>query len=663
LSVLLIVAMLSTLLVPAYAADTSKLESATISSFTDVAGSTFINAGKGEGVGVGAQGSVLRDGKEIAKYKVIQVNWGISRIDLYDVQEGVTVKPGDRAPILTNPSSGKSKSSVWKAVAIIAGAALIATLLSGHGGGGGSAAPANTIALTTQKTSATNDQGDITVDVTITAKISKPDGDAVADGTPVTFSTTAGTLNRTQTYAVAGAATAVLSYNSATDPDTAKVTVKCGGQTAQVTVSFVSSIDLSADLTTIQIVGSGGAATESTISALCKDVLGNPVTSGTVKFSSSIGTIDDTAPIDGSGVARAHFSSNTAGKATIVATWSKSTAQLRVTVTAGPPSQVTLNASPTSIPADGNSSSRITATVRDSGGNLATDGTVVDFSTSPEGAGGGTITPRATTINGVATAFLVSKDINNVKSLPGVQTVKAQVLAASQPADLPVPVPGTESTTTVTFVSSDVTAVSLGASKTNIRGLDVVGNTTLLTALVSGPGGAAVPDGTAVAFSATRGVISNATTTSGGRATATLTSDASGGDGNVSVTATAGGVTSAPLAIIFSGGPDAGHCSFVTDPNPATLAKSGGQATITVTAKDVNDHPLVDGTTITAVPSKGSLLSGSAQTADGVAMFTLLTSADALNPTDPGAGTVTVTIPSGGAGSSVIIPVPFTVAP
>lgn len=790
LSVLLTAALLVSTIGPVHAANNSKLESATISSFTDVIGSTYITAGKGEGVNIGAEGAVLRDGKEIAKYKVVQVNWGISRIDLYDVQEGYTVRPGDRAPILTNPSSGGSKSTVLKALGIVAAAALIAVLVKGGGGGGGGGgASAGTIALTTTKASSVNADGDITCNVTITARITKSNGDAIADGTPVTFATTAGSLNVTQAVTYAGAATAVLTYNSATDPDSATVTVKCAGKSAKVTVSFTSSIRLDADPTTIQILGSGGATTQSTITATCTDVLGNPATTGIVHFSSSFGTITpDSAPIDPSGKATAIFTSNRAGKASITATWSSSQANTIITVTAGPPFLLTVSSDHNSIAADGTSSARITATVKDAGGNNATDGTVVNFTVIPDGSGGGngTITAQAVTSNGTATAYLVSKDGAGAKSLPGTATVKAQVLAASQPGTVPPPavdleatttvqftpppgppfmltvtanpnsipcdgessstvtatvrdssgklvtdgtvvnfsvtpdgsgggngtitaqavtsngvataqlltrdaggaksIPGTatvkaqvraanqpagipapatdlEATTTVQFLPVDVGSVTLSATRTNIRGLDVTGNTTTITAHVYATNGTPIRDGTDVTFATTAGWLSSSqVSTSGGVATVTLTSNAPGGNGNVVVTATAGGVTSAPLTIIFSGGPFAANCSY--DINPSSLAKSGDSAIITITAKDVNGHPLVPGTSISAVTNKGTVSPASAQTNDeGVAIFILSTSSDAANPTAPGAGTVTVTIPSGGVGSNVVLQVPFTVNP
>jgi adhesin/invasin len=292
---------------------------------------------------------------------------------------------------------------------------------------------------------------------------------------------------------------------------------------------------------------------------------------------------------------------------------------------------------------------------------MVTDGTVVKFSVTPDGNGGGngTITTQTTTTNGVATASLATRDSDGTTSLPGTATIKATVNAADQTGDVPKPTSDISNTTTVKFVSSEVGTVSLGVSKTNIRGLDIVGNTTTLTAVVSDTEGNAIPDGTAVTFTATHGVISSITTTSGGTATATLTSNASGGDGNVTVTAKAGSVTSSPVIVIFSGAPAAANCSVGISPN--TLASSGGQAIITVAAKDINNNPMVDGTEITATTSKGTLSSATAQTSDGVATFTLSTSADSVTPTEAGAGTVTITIPAGGAGSSVTLTAGFTV--
>ncbi|MGI6294943.1 MAG: hypothetical protein ACOX3G_02545 [Armatimonadota bacterium] len=663
LSVMLIIAMLMSIMSPAFAADKSKLESVTISSVTNLAGDTHISAGKAEGISVGATGSIQRDGKEIAKYRVIDVNWGISRIEIYDLQQGYTVKPGDAAPITSNPPAAKSKSSTWKVIGIVAAVGLIAALASGGGGGGGGP-KADSITLTAQKNSVLDNDGNVKVTVNLTAKVNKANGDAIEDGTLAIFNTTAGTLDHTQTRTMAGAAKAVLTYDSAIDtaPE-ATVTVRCAGKSRTTTVSFTSSVELTASPKTIQIVGSGGTVTQTTVEATCFDIMGNPAASGSVTFSSTFGDIADTASIGAGGKATAVFTSDRAGKAVVTAKYLNSTATTTITVQAGPPTIVNLTSNASSLPCDGNSLAKITAEVADAGGNPATDGTVVTFSVEPDGSGGGngTITAQATTKNGVATASLITKDAGGVKSLPGVATVKAKVLT-SQPSNIPAPASDLENTIAVTFTpiaSTEVGSVGLNADRMNIR--NAVGNETNLTALVMATGGLTVPDGTQVVFSSTHGAISNVTTTVGGQATAVLKADGSAGDGNVVVTATAGGVTSPPLTIIFSGPPVEGNCELVITPD--SLAKSGGQATVTVTARDANNHPIVDNTTVSAVTSKGTLLSPTDQTSDGVAMFTLLTSIDSASPTEAGEGLVTVTIPSGGAGSNVTLKKTFTVLP
>lgn len=664
LSVMLIIAMLISIMSPAFAADKSKLESVTISSVTNLAGDTHISAGKAEGISVGAVGSIQRDGKEIAKYRVVDVNWGISRIDIYELQQGYTVKAGDAAPITSTPAGSKSKSSTWKVIGIVAAVGLIAALASGGGGGGGGGPTADAVVLTTQKTSTVSGDGDVKVTITITAKINKANGDAIEDGTLVTFNTTAGTLDHTQTRTSAGAAKAVLTYDSAFDTATdAKVTVRCAGKTSILTVPFISSIELSATTKTIQIVGSGGTVTQTTLEATCFDILGNPPTAGNVQFNATFGDIADTAPIGAGGKATAVFTSDSAGKAVITAKYLSSTATITITVQAGPPAIINIASSDPSLPCDGNSLARITVEVADAGGNAATDGTVVMFSVEPDGGGGGngTITAQATTKNGFATANLISKDAGGVKSLPGVATVKAQV-PVSQPSNIPAPAGDLENTVTVTFTpvaSTEVGSVGLSADKINIR--NAVGNKTNLRALVTTVDGQTVPDGTQVVFAATQGAISNVTTTVGGEATAVLNANGSAGDGNVVVTATAGGVTSEPLNLVFSGPPVEANCTWAI--SPSSLAKSGGQATITITAKDANNKPVVDNTTISALTSRGALLSPTAQTSDGVAMLTLQTSLDSASPTDPGDGIVTVTISSGGSGSNVTLEVPFTVLP
>lgn len=655
LSLTLAIIMILSVIAPIYAAGGAEsAKSISISSFTDAAGSLYINAGKGEKIQAGAKGSIVQNGMKIADYEVVQVNWGISRIAISNLTAGSTICAGDSAPITSSPQIKKKSKPKWIWWALGIG---LATYLLTRNHGGGSADTSG-ITLSAEKTTSYSDTNGDSSEVTITATVRNASGDLVTDGTRVDFSSTVGTLNHTTTVTSGGTATATLTGK--TTDSNAVVKVTCNGSTATMTVSFGVSIELEASPSTIQTTNSGGSTTSSTITATCSDAQGNPATSGTVKFSTSVGTLSSNSVAISNGVASTTLTSSTTGSSTVTAIWASTSATKTVKVTAGPPYFITVASSNSSLSCSGNSSATITATVKDFGGNLVTDGTVVKFSVTADGSGGGngTITSQSTTTNGVATASLATRDSSGTTSLPGTATIKAMVNSADQTGDVPKPTSDISNTTTVKFVSSEVGGVSLGVSKTNIRGLDVVGNTITLTAVVSDTGGNAIPDGTEVTFTSTDGVISNVTTTTGGTATATLTSNASGGDGNVTVTAKSGNESSS-VSVIFSGAPSAANCSVEVSPN--TLASSGGQAVITVTAKDVNGHAMVDGTEITAATSKGTLSSASAQTSDGVATFTLSTSADSVTPTQTGAGTVTVTIPAGGAGSSVTLTAGFTV--
>ncbi|MEN6356263.1 MAG: invasin domain 3-containing protein [Armatimonadota bacterium] len=660
LSLALVIVMVLSIITPIYATEGAKsTQSVAISSFTDTAGNLYINAGRGEGIHVGSKGSIVQNGMKVADYEVVQVNWGISRIAISNRAEGTTIRAGDEAPITSIPQvkkkSSKFKKWIWWALGIG-----LATYLLTRNHGGGSSDSGTGITLKAEKTTSYSDtNGDSSV-VTITAAIRDANGDLVTDGTRVDFSSTVGTLNHTTTVTSGGIATATLTGK--TTDNNAVVKVTCNGSTASTTVSFGVSIKLEVSPATIQITNGGGTATSSTIKATCSDAQGNAATSGTVKFTASVGTLSNDSVSISSGVATTTLTSTKAGSSTITATWSGTSATDTVKVTAGPPYSISLSSGSSSLSCDGNSNAAITATVKDSGGNLVTDGTVVNFSVATDSSGGvnGSITSQSETSNGIATASLVTKDSSGNKSTPGTATVTAAV-ASSQSGDVPAPASGSgvSATTTVKFVSSEVGSVSVSADKTNIRGLDIVGNTTTLTAIVANTQGDAVPDGTAVTFTATHGMISNTTTTTNGKATATLTSNASGGDGNVTVTATAGSITSSSVTVIFSGAPATANCSVEISPD--TLASSGGQAVITVTAKDINGHAMVDGTEVTSATSKGTLLSSTAQTSDGMATFTLSTSTDSVTPTEAGAGTVTVTIPAGGAGSSVTLTASFEV--
>lgn len=656
LSVILVAAVLLTVTVPAYSADKTAHLAVAISTITDKMGSININVGKGEGVKEGARGVIVRDGKEIGKYIVQQVNWGFSRIVVSDLAEGVTVRPGDSAPLTgatDGSSSVKKKSKTKLLLTVLAVGAAI--LLLGGRGGGSSDSSVGDIVVTTQKSSTTTSNGVTTCTVTLTARVYDENGLLAPDDTPVTFSTTAGTLNRTETVVTAGIATATLSYNSSYDPDSAIVTVKALGKTVTVPISFVQSIELVANPDDIQTTGSGGPVTQSTVTATCLDAQGNPPATGTVKFTATLGNFTlDTVPIGSDGRATTTFRSPTAGRADITATWLNSKATATVTITAGPPANLTVTSDRTSIGCDGNSYATITATVKDVANHAVEDGTVVNFAVIPDGGGGGngSIVPvQGATINGVATAHLFSRDGSGNTSLPGTARVRVQVLAANQPSSvLPPTTDLIHQTTQVQFVSVEIGEIILSANPVSVRGLDRSGNTSTITARVLNTSGQPVPDGTGVYFTATNGTITNYAATTGGIASATLTTVGAGGDVYVDITATSGDFSyTATDLVTFTGAPV--QVNSTANISSTSIPRGGG-ATVTVVLRDSNNNLVARGLNVTArvnnayFISPGTRVTSAVTENDGTVQFTVLTTNDSTQPTPLGSDAVTITAES-----------------
>jgi len=105
-------------------------------------------------------------------------------------------------------------------------------------------------------------------------------------------------------------------------------------------------------------------------------------------------------------VATATLTSDSLGTATITVTGSTSQGWINLGFTPGTPSTVTVAANPTSIVANGTSTSTISATVVDQHSNPVTNGTVVTFTTS---LGSFPTDPHTrTTVDGVAAAILTA---------------------------------------------------------------------------------------------------------------------------------------------------------------------------------------------------------------------------------------------------------------
>jgi adhesin/invasin len=361
--------------------------------------------------------------------------------------------------------------------------------------------------------------------ITVTAR--DEFGNPALDGTVITLTTSLGYFKDsliTRTFTTTLGGNGVVGLYS-TVAGTALVQAQVGPNGAAVLVTFEPGPPHSIRFRSVEpaiIPGCGGAALATVV---VEDRYGNPVTDGTVVVF-DVTPQGDVEPIDGgrtsNGVAQAIITSGRVpGPATVWAwpeQWRNSiVGSYAVTFLVGPPDRIEATAEPPRLPVGGNNSA-IRARVFDCGNYPVTDGTVVTFTLS---SGGGTLSPRtATTAGGWAVATLTSPN----------ETGSATVRIASGAREV---------TVIVEYVPGPVFDVQVTASPLSIAANGV--STSTIEAELRDSYGNYVADRTAVVFSTDLGSfpggVSFSTSTTGGRARATLTSSAVPGMARVAATA------------------------------------------------------------------------------------------------------------------------------
>jgi len=273
-------------------------------------------------------------------------------------------------------------------------------------------------------------------------------------------------------------------------------------------------------------------------------------------------------------------------------------ATTRVEFIASPPYTVTVTADPDEIPADGLSTSTITAEAVDRGGFPVSDGTVITFTTSL-GALGSTVVTKPTA-NGVATATLTSSTTAGTAIITATADSRFDACAVRF-------TPGEPYTVTVTAVP---TSTHCGLLST-------------ITATVTDRHGNPVEDGTEVTFHTSLGSLNGDTVTkptSNGIATATLTSEA---PGTAIVTAVADSIFDTTAVTFWVGPP----FTVTVEAYPTRIFADGvSTSIITAMVKDAYDYPVEDGTVVTFTTSLGGfpiVQSITTTTTSGVATATL----------------------------------------
>jgi hypothetical protein len=403
----------------------------------------------------------------------------------------------------------------------------------------------------------------------ITAEVKDVSGNAVS-GVTVTFSTTLGTIPASAQTDDNGKV--IVSLTASASSGVAEITCRAGGISQKTAVTFTGGSDVvpaTITLTPASTSISADGTSSTSITADVRDSSGSPVPMGTViSFSTTLGIIPNSAQTDSNGrVIVSLTSSTTSGIAQVTCRAGSVTQKTSVEFKGGTDvtvATISLSAEKTEIPADGKSSTSITATLKDSFGQAVPKGTSVTFSTSigriPNSSG-------YTNESGTITVALIS----------GTVAGSAEVTCWAG---------GVTQKVTVEFTkdSGPVTAAKLSLiSSQNTVKSDNSDNAEL-TAVALDADNAAV-EGVTINFSAEAGYlsVSSVKTSADGTAKVNFSAGDTKKNQTVRITASAGSLKDIVLVKI--------------DGTKVDLASTGtdlGTATLTIQVKDSGDKPVQD---------------------------------------------------------------------
>ena len=238
-----------------------------------------------------------------------------------------------------------------------------------------------------------------------------------ASGRPVenvaahwTLTNTTGSVARSDLWPTSSSNTSTYATFHARGVGTTQVLAYVSGLTDGLTgvITVTPGSPDTVALTAVPDTITADGTSTSTITATVTDAYNNRVADGTVvTFTAGLGSIAPYTTTTTNGEATAILTATTTtGTSVVTATAGSAQGTTNVTFAPGPPVTLTLTANPTSIEADGVSTSTLTATVVDAHGNAVADGTVVTFTTSAGSLPGSPYT--TTTTNGQATAVLTA---------------------------------------------------------------------------------------------------------------------------------------------------------------------------------------------------------------------------------------------------------------
>ncbi len=403
------------------------------------------------------------------------------------------------------------------------------------------------------------------------------------------------------------------------DDDT--VVVRAGAVSAALSTVVTSAPTISA------------AVGQATITVTARDANGNLAPGVTVLLSATGSGNTLTQPgvvTNAAGQASGTFSSTVSEAKTISAivggTPVTQTAAITVVPDAVSATQSTVAALPTSITADGGTST-ITVTARDANGNPIAGVSVV---LSATGTGNTVTQPAAlTNASGQATGTLAS-------TVAGLKTVSAAINGVGLTQTVNVTVtPGAVSAATSSLAAAPTTlSADGGASTVTVTARDANGNVI--------PGLAVSVASTGTGNSITQ---PGSGTDANGAVTASFSSTAAG---IKTLSATIAGVTITQTATVtVNAGVVSGAISTVAAA-PGTISADGGSSTITVTARDAHGNPIAGQVvTIAATGTGNTLVQPAAVTdANGVATGSISSTGAGAKAVSATIGATTVSTPA-----------------
>jgi hypothetical protein len=422
---------------------------------------------------------------------------------------------------------------------------------------------------------------------TVTAFVTDPKGNSVADGETISFRLS-GPGKLSVPTARTSNGVAEVTYTAANDIGTATITAisTSGTVRSSVEISLIRAIVGSVTFASPSATLPADGISRITLTALVTDTGDSPVEDGTaVNFTTTAGTFVSAAQAlqtgqTGKQTAIAYtvngrasvslVSTTKVGVATVTATAGGISGTMSVNFVAGIPNRMTMDVSPKNLTADGTSTANVRVFVTDSNGNAVQTSEVISFFVN---SGSGSMSPPTATLSqGVATS------VYKAGRTPGSVTISASTTS------------GISATETLTLINVGVGSISVSSGSAQI--IADGRSQTAITARVRDQNGQNVPDGTAVTFSTTAGTLSSngIAGTSGGLATVTLTSSRNAG--RATVTGTSGGFSGTVSVEFVAGSPR----QIILSASPESIVADGRSiSTIRADVTDSQGNPVADG--------------------------------------------------------------------